>query len=131
MKPFDKKEYNRLCAELLGGYKCSNISEQYELPKFMTFQPKNGSNLCHTAKVCMLEDMLFDSDWNWIMEVVEKIQEIVIKADYEFCIEFYQGIYNEKITYVSCLENIETEHSNPKKAVVKAIWQFFQIKEEE
>jgi len=69
------QERNKEIALMLGGYKCSKISEQYELPKFMTFPPKGRSNLCHTAKVCLLEDMQFHSDWNWLMESVEFIKK--------------------------------------------------------
>lgn len=67
-------EYNKRCAEFMG-YKCS-INGQYELPNMMTFPPKKKSNLCHTAKVCCVEDMQFHSDWNWIMEVVNTIEKV-------------------------------------------------------
>jgi hypothetical protein len=76
MTPQEIQERNKQIALMLGGYKCSKISEQYELPKLMTFPPKGNSNLCHTAKVCMLEDMQFHADWNWLHEAAEFIRRL-------------------------------------------------------
>ena len=70
-----------------------------------------------------MEDLLFDVDWNWIHPVIDKIQEILIKHNQEFIIEWYEGMPGEKITYVSCGE-LETKNKDPKKAVVYAIWKF-------
>lgn len=106
-------QYNKRCAEFLG-YKCS-INEQYELPNMMTFPPKGMSNLCHTAKVCCIEDMQFHSDWNWIMEVVEDIEKIF----------HIQGV---EINGKWCCIKTNTFHEyrgvNKKEAVVEAINQF-------
>ena len=89
------QERNRQIALMLGGYKCSEISEQYELPKFMTFPPKGKSNLCHTAKVCLLENMQFHSDWSWLMEAVEFIERLsvhhMVETNRSSCV-----IYNGK-----------------------------------
>lgn len=104
MTPQETLEYNKRCAKFLG-YKCS-VNEQYELPNMMTFPPKENSNLCHTAKVCCVEDMIFHSDWNWIMEVVGAI-----------C--FY---YKDKEVPQIHLFNMPI--FTPKKAVVEAINQF-------
>lgn len=94
------QERNKQIALMLGAYKCSEISEQYELPKYMTFQPRENSNLCHTAKVCLLEDMQFQSDYNWLMEAVEFIEK-KIKVNSE-----YASDYNVVFDSFSC--SIET-----------------------
>lgn len=57
------------------------------------------------------------------MEVVEAIQKIIIQNNNEFCIEFYEGLPNERKTFVS-INNIKTESIHPKEAVVKAINKF-------
>lgn len=69
------QERNKQIALMLGSYKCSEISEQYELPKFMTFPPKERSNLCYTAKICLLEDMQFHLDWNWLHTAIKFLYE--------------------------------------------------------
>jgi hypothetical protein len=81
MEQQEIQERNKQIALMLGGYKCSKISEQYELPKLMTFPPKGNSNLCHTAKVCMLEDMQFHADWNWLHEAAEKVYSLTHPSD--------------------------------------------------
>ncbi len=115
------KERNKQIALMLGGYKCSEISEQYELPKFMTFPPKGKSNLCHTAKVCLLEDMQFHSDWNWLMEAVEFIEN----KGYDV---FINGLYF-RITD-SGMTDFEIESGNvliKKEAVFIAISDFAKL----
>lgn len=128
-------KYNKLCAEFLG-FKCS-INDQFELPNMMTFPPKNGSNLCHTAKICCLEDMQFHSDWNWVMEVVEAIEKLkyVVQIrtsptisekwiSYTITIQenTINALWNNKfiIKYESDYSNNETK----KEAVVQAIYNF-------
>lgn len=112
------QERNKQISLMLGGYKCSEISEQYELPKFMTFPPKGRSNLCHTAKVCLLEDMQFHSDWNWLMKAVE----IVESKGYDV---FINSLYC-RITD-SGMSNFEIESgkvSTKKEAVFLAVSDF-------
>jgi len=124
MKEFNIREFNRLCAELLG-FKCL-ANGQYELPEMMTFGAK-----------IYLEDMQYHSDWNWIMSVVDKIRTVSIPG-YKFpCFEF--TIENEwciidlhpQIDVLS--ENVakdfysHVEHRREetlKESVVQVIWQF-------
>lgn len=80
MKEYNKEEYNKMCAEFLG-FEISENEECFKLPN------KNG----------WVKLSIFHSDWNWIMEVVEKIQE----------------------THVVC----SIGKSN-KEAVVQSIWNF-------
>lgn len=124
-------EFNKLCAEFLG-FKCS-INEQYELPNMMTFPPKKGYNLCYTAKVCNVEDMQFHTDWNWIMEVIDKMEEISsctimerkIKGSFEinaYSITYYYGPEQNNLLQLQLKPFISAEdwtHSMYKKHIIK------------
>jgi hypothetical protein len=106
-------DYNKRCALFLG--------KEYKHNKIVSpFTHFSGQN--PTGKIW--EECRFHSDWNWIMEVVEAIQKIIIKNDDEFCIEFYEGLPDKPKTFVSITENIQSENNNPKEAVVEAINQF-------
>lgn len=58
MKEFNKEEYNKMCANLLG----------WTL-KYGWYNP----DMSHVHSFMAEEDLKFHSNWNWIMEVVEKI----------------------------------------------------------
>lgn len=124
MKPYNEQEFNRLCAEFLGG----KIKE-------------DGWNFCLTdfgVKHCGYGfhegfDLKFHSDWNWIMEVVEKIENlrgVTIETNNnwvgEFTIVIRCGGYSG--TYYKSIEKPRVSHGQDfrtkKEAVVEAIWQF-------
>ena len=92
MKPYNEQEYNRLCAEFIG-LECHEPSGYWTLPTFM-----DGDGWTMT-------DMKFHSDWNWIMEVVEKISNIPDGVGYVF-VRDLDGVMHKK------------------QVVVQAIWQF-------
>jgi hypothetical protein len=120
MKEFNIREFNRLCAELLG-FKCL-ANGQYELPEMMTFG----------AKIC-LEDMQYHSDWNWIMSVVEKIVSLDIVEDFEYWYDKENKIHSCSIIFdklpVTKTSRIATRSKESmKEAYVKAIWWFFDIR---
>lgn len=108
-------EYNKRCAEFLGWKNINDESFPEYIDKLGNFYP--------------LKKLVFDSDWNWIMEVVEAIQKIVIKNDDEFCIEFYEGLPNQPETFVSVGE-IEVRKVNSKEAVVETINRFLILYEQ-
>lgn len=127
MTPEEIFEYNKRCSEFLG---CKfSVNEQYELPNMMVFPPKKNSNLCHTAKVCCVEDMQFHSDWNWITEVVEAIEklkfrfEIALNEVNLYCI-LEERRFSYAINYHDCENYGEEMHLTKKEAVVQAINQF-------
>ena len=110
-------DYNKRCALFLGAYFCNDDLNTYPNGYWMT-------NDIEIDLPYNLEDMEFHFDWNWIMEVIEAIQKIIIKDGDEFCIEFYKGLPDKPKTFVSITENIQSENNNPKEAVVEAINQF-------
>lgn len=63
----NRAESNRLIAEFMGG----KIDDT-----FIYFDKTNNKFEDDTLHV---SDLLFDSDWNWLMEVVEKIESIVLE----------------------------------------------------
>lgn len=72
---------NKLIAEFLNTQ--INSDDTYELPKFGTIRLNGDFKTSFT-----LEEMKFNKDWNWLMEVVERINntgrfEVVIQ--YGFC----------------------------------------------
>jgi len=125
MNPEETIEFNKRCAEFLGGesqplfmpYAPEKDDMWFDVNKHPELQNPDGSSMWK------LHELKFHSDWNWIMEVVEAIQKIVIKNNEEFCIEFYEGLPNEPKTIVS-VNNIITKDKNPKKAVVSTINKF-------
>jgi hypothetical protein len=110
-KEYNAKEYNELCAEFLG-VDINYSKEVYKdsispLRQYIHNKPKS-------------EELLFDTDWNWIMEVVEKIESsfngfVLFKIEDESC--FVSAISTKNY-------NNHTEMSTKKEAVVQAIWKF-------
>jgi hypothetical protein len=114
MKPYNEKEFNRLCAEFLG----YEISENKECFKS---QNQKGWNLLN----------IFHSHWNWIMEVVEKIENT--KKNNEWYVEYIwlpstnisfsvRGWRDGSVLFETFgrFYGVTTK----KEAVVQAIWQF-------
>lgn len=89
MKNFNKEEYNKLCAEFMG-FEISENEECFKIPN------KNG----------WVNLSIFDSDWNWIMQVVEKIKSIDLKLSVE----------HDEVTSLFI--------TSSKKRVVQKIWEF-------
>ena len=122
MKDFNKEDYNKLCAEFLGTEETEYlVEEQMDL---------RGN-----------KELLFHSDWDWIMQVIEKIENINEKEKHYQ----WEGIdgttRNNFINYEVNIErnecgiwlNLELDpaqeygyaKANTKKeAAVQAIWQF-------
>lgn len=62
-------ENNKLILDFLNVY--TNEDGTYELPKFGTIRPNGDFKTSFTA-----EQTKFHSDWCWLMEVVEKIEDL-------------------------------------------------------
>ena len=101
-------EYNRRCAEFLG-YEISENKECFKLPN------KNG----------WINLDIFYSDWNWVMNVVEAIEDIIFDEDNSFNVTI--GSTNYCVIQDSNGEVYETiqDYGNSKlETVIKAINQF-------
>ena len=114
MKESNKEEYNKLCAEFLGAveyvpkawYYFSRYRRHWFFPS--RFEPNR-----FTTKM-----LRFDSDWNWIMEVVEKIEQLGFDVNiFEHDATIKKGSEYVVVTHAS---KIKTK----KEAVVQAIWKF-------
>jgi hypothetical protein len=110
-------DYNKRCVEFLP-FNYRNQSKYWVIYKY-----DDNSFFGKNRKYLAVNNLKFHSDWNWIMEVVEAIQKIIIKDNDEFCIEFYEGLPNKPKTFVS-IGKLEAESEDPKEAVVQAINQF-------
>jgi len=94
MKEFNKEEYNKMCAEFLGGIYDSNLKRYWFRLPIVLFPT--------------IEELKFDSDWNWIMEVVEKIKTLP-----------YEEVESQEYDDLSHLFI-----TSSKKRVVNLIWHF-------
>ena len=132
-KEFNREEYNKLCAEFM--YNGENplwtspdyanglfwISQKW-LSEARGFESPDGNDQFHP------KDMKFDTDWNWIMEVVEKIQHLGIVHDNT---RSYDSVFKEwRCTFSPSYKThdfgyiVGSSKTSEKEAVVQAIWQF-------
>jgi hypothetical protein len=129
MKPYNEKEFNRLCAEFLGinlDLNSNQINKYYQQAISMyEFERIDGTNKD------FIDYFLFHSDWNWIMEVVEKIE--MTKKDNEWYVEYiWLPSTNISFSVRGWSEGsvlFETfgrfyDATTKKEAVVQAIWRF-------
>ena len=102
-------EYNKRCAEFLG-YKPNRHND-------------GGTDDFYDNPQIYVSDLKFHSDWNWIMEVVEVIEELDVVASFQ--IE-NPTIYIWKSSEENTFKDIEVDINilSKKEAVVKAINQF-------
>lgn len=68
-------ENNKLIAKFMGGYQYDNHDD------FITFDETNNTFSNDTIS---LKNLKFHSDWNWLMEVVEKIESLEYDVNIEF-----------------------------------------------
>ena len=110
MKQFDIKEYNKMCAEFLGYVNLTPDDPDFDFYEHPTEPVKLGE---HIRKTLEPMSMLFHTDWNWIMEVVEKINSTYVFNDLPDTTLL--DIREEMRAYLG-LSN--------KEAVVNSIWEF-------
>ena len=123
------KEYNKRCAEFLGMYDYSMDNEYFEKGNYYCYpeKEKNPGSGYYTIVQNTSDGYygIFNSDWNWIMEVVEAIE----KLGYESLIGGSEYYYPEKgMRYIQSFikddVTIYQEAKTKKEAVVQAINQF-------
>jgi hypothetical protein len=123
-KQFNKEEYNKLCAEFLGGVEYIP-KPWYYFPRYQQhwFFPNRLKPNRFNSKM-----LKFDTNWNWIMEVVEyipqKVQGINVSIHPNSCLITDTGVRGQLSLDAS--ENIVRvlDAENSKEAVVQAIWEF-------
>lgn len=119
MKQFDIKEYNKMCAEFLKWEHTSNDGficiETYCHLDYNSYYSGTHSHL------------RFHTDWNWIMEVVEKIESTqrskfspythpAVEVSSLCCSIVFYGNYKQVVA--------EVIRPTKKEAVVQAVWEF-------
>lgn len=80
-------QYNRMCAEFLGWEQYLDVNERF----YGNWKPSTTLEKPWSIRV---ERLFFDSDWNWIMEVVdsiEKINRLNDKEYYPYCITIWKN----------------------------------------
>ncbi len=125
MKDFNKEEYNKICAEFMKiqyselhkGELTTSQSESEWMCTYANLQYEDARDDFPFLKP--MDYLKFDSDWNWIMEVVEKIESI-----YAVSI-----IGSHTMTHVCSifLGNNESKigrGNSKREAVIRAIWEF-------
>ena len=121
IKKFNKEEYGKMCAEFLG-WELKSDTTYMDTPfsgRSIWFSPTSSDGKTRTF-ACEKGKEFFDSDWNWIMEVVEKIETlfhgfVLFKIEDENCFVAITSVQNY---------NNYTTMATKKEAVVHAIWHF-------
>ena len=125
------QEYNKRCALFLGGI-YSNHAEAWgfgnaEVIKTpINFDKKIYHGVIEAER--FEKDLKFHSDWNWIMEVVEKIQLLDIVHDntrsYDSVFKTYECTFSPSYKTHDFGYIRGTSKTSEKEAVVQAINQF-------
>ena len=146
MKEFNKEEYNKMCADLIG-WKLTNEDLVFNsfingVSSSKTFRGYIRKEQKYTRGVPLVvvrgnkkkidyyreKEMDFTSDWNWIMEVVEKINDrengISVSIHPNSCLITDTGVRGQLSLDAS--KNIVRvlDAENNKEAVVQAVWEF-------
>ena len=124
MKEFTKEEYNKLCAEFLGMYQTDDGRYWEETDNSLTNW--------------YVEELRFDYDWEYIMPIVEKIEDlktetssfkfyinpksVIIREDKNYSFEIGDRGTSSEPLYFNGSKCITGK--SKKEAVVKAIWEF-------
>jgi hypothetical protein len=117
MKEFNKEEYNKICAEFLGWKEdFAHESDKYGYIQTIDghitpFINLGGHESNRSMYIHSISQLKFDLDWNWIMEVVNKIKPIVSMSKTRPLKD-----YNTDLRYALI--------SAKKEVIVQAIWEF-------
>ena len=86
-------EYNKRCAEFLGAKNLGKLGysdhDYYEHELFERTEWSNKYQDTIEVNTMVLSQMTFHYDWNWIMEMIEKILDIALEID---SMEMYYNI---------------------------------------
>lgn len=109
-------EYNKRCAEFLGMHISVDPADGYDTGTW--YKPSDIEGEVIPSPV------LFHSDWNWIMEVVEAIEKLTKKDGYGYEILITNSLCVIEETNKIFDSNQRVYAKTTKEAVVKAINQF-------
>ena len=102
-------ESNRIIADFIGAiqaYKPYVNTDDMEYDMYGVIPTiEDGENEKHYF---LPQEMPFDTDWNWLMEVVNRIKQVG-KEELKFSVEFQLAILttNKETIYNECLEFIK------------------------
>lgn len=136
-----------MCAEFLGwknGLSKDNVEDTlssfYLSPSFSREYWSTGTSISRegwdTTEYFKPEQMLFDSDWNWITEVKKAIVDLKLKISPQIHRVYFNVFscrknhpeyeYDYKVRVYTDFKDLEikTESNDEKEAVVEAIWNF-------
>ena len=111
-------ENNRLIAEFMAFQTRTDAVDDRVLAYYVGNVIKNADNSKNENEenVFHPEDMRFDTDWNWLMEVMDKILNVSLKLDtMELYYDITDNIPNIEETYKSILEFINWYNTENKK----------------
>lgn len=112
MKEFNLEEYNKICA------------------KFLEWEFQHGyynPDHLHEYSFKTTEDLKFDSDWNWIMEVKSKICTLDIVDEFNTSYDSVEKGFSCTVlpTFKNTFNSFRTVvFDDEKQAVIQAIWEF-------
>jgi hypothetical protein len=125
MTPYNQQEYNRLCAEFLGGI-------EY-IPKPWYYFPKYNRHYYFPNKLCpnrfTIDTMKFHSDWNWIHMIKEEICKTKLIDEFNTTYDSVAKGWNCHIfpAHINTFNSFRSNILNTEKeAVVETIWKFLQ-----
>ena len=113
-------EYNKRCAKFMGYQVMTEKS-------FLMYEYPKGTDL---SKVYIDTTLVFHSDWNWIMEVVEAIEKLEFRVEIAYnqvdleCMRPDLDRFSTHINLHDCDGYGQDLDLTKKGAVVKAITQF-------
>ncbi len=137
MNKHEIENYNRLCAEFLGYElitpRMRKRPEQWKDNSY--WEHKDKANV-HTSKKVLGRDgyLSFDSDWNWIMRMVEAIEKdkyllnkerpYYLIIDNNYCGVFFNRWNDSGKDFGGTKQIVSIKANSKKEAVVQAINQF-------
>jgi len=131
MKEFNKDEYNKTCAILLGwkedfAHEADKYGYIQTIDGYMTpfinvdIIHSNISEYNRSENVHSIAQLKFDSDWNWIMEVYNKINH----KDTAIFLPM-NGVVDSVTPFINELGKVKRKlMDGEKEGVVHAIWEF-------
>lgn len=78
------------------------------------------------SKICISEQLQYDSDWGWIMPVLQKIEQIGLNTSVEnnSCCIVWQGCENDYFYMLEKFQTIYTQHEEKLMAAWIAVIEF-------